>query len=43
MIYKDGGIEEGVNLRIRVKWMKSRDASRLLCDCKITIKLRRKF
>lgn len=40
MIHKDGGIEEGVTHRTRVKWMKSRDASRLLCDCKINIKVK---
>ena len=43
MIHKDGGIEEGVTHRTRVKWMKSRDASRLLSDCKITIKFKEKI
>ena len=43
IIHKDGEIEEDVNHRIRVGWMKWRGALGVLCDCKIPIMLKGKF
>ena len=36
-------LEEDVNHRIRAGGSKYRNASRVLCDCRIPIKLKRKF
>ena len=43
IIHKDGEIEEDVNYRIRVGWMKWRGALGVLCDYKIPIMLKGKF
>jgi len=41
--HKDGEIEEDVNHRIRVEWMRWNGASRVLCKLKIPIKLNKKY
>ncbi|WP_317593309.1 hypothetical protein, partial [Lactiplantibacillus plantarum] len=43
VIQKDGEINEDVTHRIKVGWLKWRNASRVLCDGKIPLKLKGKF
>lgn len=43
IIQNKGEIEEDVNLRIQVGWMKWRKASWVICDRRVTLKLKRKF
>ena len=43
IIHKDGDIEKDVNHRINAGWMKWKNASRVLCDRRIPIKLKGKF
>ena len=43
MIQKDGKIHENVTHRIKVGWLKWRNASRVLCDGKIPLKMKGKF
>ncbi|WAH45030.1 hypothetical protein NZD89_29235 (plasmid) [Alicyclobacillus fastidiosus] len=43
MIQKDGEIHEDVTHRIKTGWLKWRNASRVLCDSKIPLKLKGKF
>ena len=43
IIYKDEDIEEDVNHRITVKWMKWRSTLGVLCDHRIPIKLKGKI
>ena len=42
MISKDGDIKEDVAHRIKARWMKLRNPSRVLCDKRIPIKLKGK-
>ena len=43
MIQKDGEIHEDATHRIKAGWLKWRNASRVLCDDKIPLKLKGKF
>jgi hypothetical protein len=43
MLQRDGGIDEDVSHRIKVRWMKWRQASRVLCDKRVPKKLKCKF
>ena len=43
LIHKDGEIEDDVNYRIRVGWMKWRGALGIFFVCRISIKLKGKF
>ena len=43
VIQKDGEIHEDVTHRIKVGWLKWRNASGVLCDSKIPLKLKEKF
>ena len=43
MIQKDGEIHDDITYRIKVDWLKWRNASGMLCDCKISLKLKGEF
>jgi hypothetical protein len=43
MLQSEGEIDEDVSHRIRVGWVKSRQASGVLCDKKVPNKLKDKF
>jgi hypothetical protein len=43
MLQKNGDIDEDVSHRIKVGWLKWRQASGILCDPRVPLKLKRKF
>jgi hypothetical protein len=43
MLQKDGDIDEDVSHRIKASWLKWRQASGVLCDCRVPLKLKEKF
>jgi hypothetical protein len=43
MIQKDGDIEEDVSHRIKAGWLNLRQASGILCDPRVPLKLKNKF
>jgi hypothetical protein len=43
MLQKNGDIDEDVSLKIKADWLKWRQASSILCDPKIPLKLKGKF
>jgi hypothetical protein len=43
MLKKDGDIDEDVSHRIKVGWLKWRQASGVLCDPMVSLKLKGKF
>jgi hypothetical protein len=43
MLQRDGDIDEDVNYRIKDGWLKWRQASGVLCDPKVSLKLKGKF
>jgi hypothetical protein len=43
MLQKNGDIDEDVSHRIKVDWLKWRHASGILCDPRVTLKLKGKF
>jgi hypothetical protein len=43
MLQKDGDIDEDVSHRIKVSWLKCRQASDVLCDPRVPLKLKGKF
>jgi hypothetical protein len=43
MLQKNGDIDEDVSHRIKVDWLKWRQASGVLCDPRVTLKLKGKF
>ena len=43
MINKDGEFDDDVTYRIKVGWLNWRSASGILCDCRISAKLEKKF
>ena len=43
MLQRDGNIDEDVNHRIKVEWMKWRQASGAICDKRVPQKLKGKF
>ena len=43
MLQRDGGIDEDVSHKIKVGWMKWRQASGVLCDKRVPQKLKGKF
>jgi hypothetical protein len=43
MLQKDGNIDEAVSHRIKVSWLKWRQASGVLCDPRVLLKLKGKF
>jgi hypothetical protein len=43
MLYKDGDIDEDVSYRIKVGWLKWHQASGVLCDPRVPLKLKGKF
>jgi hypothetical protein len=43
MLQKDGDIDEDISHRIKVGWLMWRQASYVLCDPRVTLKLKGKF
>jgi hypothetical protein len=43
MLQKDGNIDEDLSHRIKVSWLKWRQASDVLCDPRVPLKLKGKF
>jgi hypothetical protein len=43
MLQKDGDIDEDLSHRIKADWLKWRQASGVLCDPKVPLKLKDKF
>jgi hypothetical protein len=43
MLHKDGDIDEDVSHRIKVGWLKWRQASSVVCDPRVPLKLKGKF
>jgi hypothetical protein len=43
MLQKNGDIDEDVSYRIKVGWLKWRQASSVLCDPRVPLKLKDKF
>jgi hypothetical protein len=43
MLQKDGNIDEDLSHRIKVGWLKWRQASGVLCDPRVSLKLKGKF
>jgi hypothetical protein len=43
MLQKNGDIDEDVSHRIKADWLKWRQASGVLCDPRVTLKLKDKF
>jgi hypothetical protein len=43
MLQKDGDIDEDLNYRIKVGWLKWRQTSGVLCDPRVPLKLKDKF
>jgi hypothetical protein len=43
MLQKDGDIDEDVSHRIKADWLKWRQASGVLCDLKVSLKLKGKL
>jgi hypothetical protein len=43
MLQKNGDIDEDVSHRIKASWLKWRQASGVLCDPRVTLKLKGKF
>jgi hypothetical protein len=43
ILQKDGDIDEDVSHRIKVVWLKWRQAFGVLCDPRVPLKLKRKF
>jgi hypothetical protein len=43
MLQKNGDIDEGVSHRIKAGWLKWRQASDVLCDPRVPLKLKGKF
>jgi hypothetical protein len=43
MLQKDGDIDEDVSHRIKASWLKWRQASGVLCDSRLPLKLKEKF
>jgi hypothetical protein len=43
MLQKDGDIDEGLSHKIKVSWLKWRQASDVLCDPRVALKLKGKF
>ena len=43
ILQENGGIDKNVTHRIQVGWNKWRNASSILCDCKVLLKLKGKF
>jgi hypothetical protein len=43
MLQKDGGIDEDLSHRIKADWLKWRQASGVLCDLRVPLKLKGKF
>jgi hypothetical protein len=43
MLQKDGDIDEDLSHRIKVSWLKKRQASVVLCDSSVSLKLKGKF
>jgi hypothetical protein len=43
MLQKNGDIDEDVSHRIKAGWLKWRQASDVLCDHRVPLKLKRKF
>jgi hypothetical protein len=43
MLQKNGDIDEDVSHKIKVVWLKWRQASGVLCDPKVSLKLKSKF
>jgi hypothetical protein len=43
MLQKDGDIDEDVSHRIKTDWLKWRQASGVLCDRRVPVKLKGKF
>jgi hypothetical protein len=43
VLHKDGDIDEVVSHRIKAGWLKSRQASGVLCDPRVPLKLKGKF
>jgi hypothetical protein len=43
MLQNDGGIDEDLSHRIKADWLKWRQASGVLCDLRVPLKLKGKF